>query len=119
MNVVLVVEDNEEIREVLEVMIRADGTRVESAGDGAQGLERASREPYPCLILLDLKMPVMDGLQFLERRNADPEVARIPVIMLTGSVELEGRERELNLQGFVKKPFDPDVLSRMVHQYCD
>jgi len=39
--------------------------------------------------------------------------------MLTGSVELEGRERELNFQGFVKKPFDPDALSRLVRQYCD
>ena len=77
------------------------------------------RPPSPCLILLDLKMPVMDGVEFLKLRNADPEIAPIPVIMLTGSVELEGRDRELNFQGFVKKPFDPDALSHLVRQYCD
>jgi two-component system, chemotaxis family, chemotaxis protein CheY len=119
MNVVLVIEDNTEIREVLEEMIRADGTMVESASDGAQGWARVGRAPSPCLILLDLKMPVMDGIEFLKLRNADSEIARIPVIMLTGSVELEGRDRELNFQGFVKKPFDPDALSRLVRQYCD
>jgi len=119
MNVVLVIEDNAEIREVLEEMIRADGTVVESAADGAQGWARVGREPTPCLILLDLKMPVMDGVEFLKLRNADPEIARIPVIMLTGSAELEEREQELHFQGFVKKPFDPDALSRLVRQYCD
>lgn len=119
MNVVLVIEDNDEIREVLEEMIRADGTLVESASDGAQGWVRVRQQPSPCLILLDLKMPVMDGVEFLKLRNADPEVAPIPVIMLTGSIELEGRDQELNFQGFVKKPFDPDALSRLVRQYCD
>ena len=119
MNVVMVIEDNAEIREVLEEMIRADGTLVESAKDGAEGWARVRRPPSPCLILLDLKMPVMDGVEFLKLRNADPEIAPIPVIMLTGSVELEGRDRELNFQGFVKKPFDPDALSHLVRQYCD
>jgi len=115
----LIAEDNDEIREVLEEMIRAEGADVEAVSDGAQAWGRVRRAPYPCLVLLDLKMPVLDGLGFLKRRNADPETARIPVIMLTGSIELEGRERELNLQGFVKKPFDPEALSRMVRAYCD
>ena len=119
MNLVLIAEDNDEVREVLEEMIRAEGAEVDAVSDGAQAWERVRRAPYPCLILLDLKMPVLDGIGFLEKRNADPEVARIPVIMLTGSVELEGREAELNLQGFVKKPFDPEALSRMVRDYCD
>jgi len=119
MNVVLVIEDNDEIREVLEEMIRSDGTLVVSASDGAQGWDRVRQAPAPCLILLDLKMQVMDGIEFLERRNADPEIARIPVIMLTGSVELEGREKDLNFQGFVKKPFDPDALSGLIRRYCD
>ena len=57
-------------------------------------------------------MPVMDGIQFLRERNRDPEIAKIPVIMLTGSAELEGREQELNFQGFVRKPFVPDDLTR-------
>jgi CheY-like chemotaxis protein len=119
MSLVLIAEDNDEVREVLEEMIRAEGADVASVGDGAQAWERLRQAPYPCLVLLDLNMPVMDGLGFLTRRNAGTETARIPVIMLTGSVELEGREEELNIQGFVKKPFDPDVLSRMVRAYCD
>jgi len=119
MNPVLVVEDNEEVREVLEEILRREGASVETANDGAEAWERVRRPPLPCLILLDLKMPVMDGIQFLRERNRDPEIARIPVIMLTGSVELEGREQELNFQGFVRKPFDPDDLARHIREYCD
>jgi CheY-like chemotaxis protein len=119
MSLVLIAEDNDEVREVLEEMIRAEGADVESVSDGAQAWERLRRAPYPCLVLLDMKMPILDGVGFLARRNADADAARIPVIMLTGSVELEGREEELNIQGFVKKPFDPKVLSGMVRAYCD
>jgi CheY-like chemotaxis protein len=119
MSPVLVVEDNEEVREVLAEILRAEGAEVACAADGAEGWALAAASPRPCLILLDLKMPVMDGLEFLRRRNADPELAKIPVIMLTGTEELAGRETELNFQGFVRKPFDPDRLMELVRQHCD
>jgi CheY-like chemotaxis protein len=119
MNLVLIAEDNAEVREVLEEIIRAEGAEVAAVSNGAEAWERVRQAPYPCLVLLDLKMPVLDGVGFLNMRNADPETARIPVIMLTGSIELEGREKELNIQGYVRKPFDPEALSRMVREYCD
>lgn len=119
MNPVLIVEDNDEVREVLAEMLGAEGAEVASAADGAEGFARLNAFPRPCLVLLDFKMPVMDGIEFLRRRNADPELARIPVIMLTGTSELAGRETELNFQGFVRKPFDPDLLMEAVRRHCD
>lgn len=119
MNPVLIVEDNAEIREVLEEILKAEGAEVATAVDGAEGFRRLADSPRPCLILLDLKMPVMDGLEFLQRRNRETELAKIPVIMLTGTEELAGREQELNFQGFVRKPFDPAFLIALVRQHCD
>jgi CheY-like chemotaxis protein len=118
MSPVLVVEDNDEVREVLAEILRAEGVEVACAADGREGWARATTAPPPCLILLDLNMPVMDGIQFLRRRNADPDLSRIPVIMLTGTAELGGREAELNFQGFVHKPFDPARLMDLVRRYC-
>jgi CheY-like chemotaxis protein len=115
-NPVLIVEDNAEIREEI---LKAEGAEVATAADGAEGLRRLADAPRPCLVLLDLKMPVMDGFEFLERRNREPELAKIPVIMLTGTAELAGREKELNVQGFVRKPFDPAVLMTLVREHCD
>jgi two-component system chemotaxis response regulator CheY len=119
MSPVLVVEDNEEVREVLTEMLRAEGAEVACAADGAEGWARATATPRPCLILLDLKMPVMDGIEFLKRRKADPELSQVPVIMLTGTADLAGREAELNFQGFLRKPFDPVRLMELVRRHCD
>jgi CheY-like chemotaxis protein len=56
-----------------------------TAGDGQEAFERLSEVPRPCLILLDLMMPRMNGLEFLRRRSADPAIANIPTIVLSGS----------------------------------
>ena len=119
MSPVLVVEDNEEVREVLVEILRGEGAEVTAAGDGAEGWERLRASPRPCLVLLDLKMPVMDGLEFLQLRNRDPELAKIPVIMLSGTSDLAGREADLNFQGFLLKPFDPVRLMALVREHCD
>jgi CheY-like chemotaxis protein len=119
MSPVLVVEDNEEVREVLAEILRVEGAEVACAANGAEGWARAAATPRPCLILLDFKMPVMDGIEFLKRRNADPELSAIPVIMISGTEELTGREAELNFQGFVRKPFDPAVLMEIVRRHCE
>ncbi len=88
---VLIVEDDEDIREGLADLFREEGYSVAVATNGAEGLA-AARASGADLVLLDLAMPVMDGAGFLARQQADMSIADIPVIVLTArqGVELAG-----------------------------
>src|SRR5678816_1869583 len=75
---VLVVEDDEDVREVLRETLEDAGYPVICAKDGREGLELLRAEPRPCLVLLDLMMPVLSGWQFRAQQQQDPRLARSP-----------------------------------------
>ena len=103
---VLVVEDQEINRDVLG-MILEDDYDVIYAENGLQGLEMISEhQDKLSIILLDLMMPVMDGFEVLEAMNTDPEIAKIPVIVLTAEKEAELKALQLGAADFITKPFD-------------
>ena len=79
---ILVVEDSEETRAAIRSLLEDDGWTVAEAGDGREGLERAS-ERRPDVVLLDLNMPVMDGFDFLDGLRGLPGCAEVPVVVLT------------------------------------
>jgi two-component system alkaline phosphatase synthesis response regulator PhoP len=109
--VVLVVDDDESIRETLQMALELENYATALAGDGAQALEWLRRNPTPRLILLDLMMPVMDGWQLFDQLAKDERLARIPVVVITAF------ERELGRVGglpVVKKPIDLRDLLRVV-----
>ena len=110
---VLVVEDDASTRELLSVALHKRGFEVLLAEDGASGLAVAKGE-RPDLILLDLRLPGMDGLAVLQALKQEPGTAAIPVITMTGSEGLNDgtRARVLSLgaSDFVTKPFDLDML---------
>src|SRR5687768_13520104 len=86
---ILVVDDDIDIREAIQDTLEEEGFRVESAPDGAAALERLRALPYePCLVLLDLMMPVMDGWEFLAARKEDPRLASIPITVISASRDL-------------------------------
>jgi hypothetical protein len=64
-------------------------------------------------------MPVMTGEEFLAARKLDPEIASVPVLMVSAWDYFRGRDRELNVQGFAKKPYDPEAMVGMVRRYWD
>lgn len=113
---VLIVEDDRDIREALQQAIELEGYNVEVAENGAVGLEKLAVVQRPCLVLLDLMMPVMNGLEFLNALHADEMLATIPVLMVTAYGKMAAEAR--GTVGLVKKPIDLDVLLNFVKQYC-
>ena len=115
---ILVIDDEQSIRELLDTLLRRKGYDVVLAESGQKGLELFRRE-RPEVIVLDLKMPGMDGLTVLQQvRNLDP---RKPVIVLTGAgtAEEEQQVRALGVTEFVEKGFSlhllGDALKRILH----
>lgn len=126
---VLLVEDDEDhvflIRRALADLAGAE-VAVEVAGDGEQAVERLARARFspggpPQLVLLDLKMPRMDGLEVLRRIRADEAAARLPVVVLTSSERQDDREEALRLGAtwFVCKPTDGHRFRSEIQQLAD
>jgi len=108
---VLVVDDDPDVVEILQAFLHAKGYEVITAGDGAEGLRRV-KEERPHLILLDIQMPKMDGLEVLRRlREIDKEVG---VIMVTGVNEQEIARKAMELGAFdyIVKPLDLPYLEQ-------
>jgi DNA-binding response OmpR family regulator len=85
---VLVVDDNEDSVRIIEAILRSAGFEVNVAHDGKQGIEIAEASA-PELIVLDIMMPVMDGVEALQKLRASPKTSRIPVILLTAKTQDE------------------------------
>ena len=106
---VLVVEDDEAIADVLRRSLRAEGHEVRSAADGVEAL-RASEEFAPDLILLDLGLPRLDGIEVMKRIRADS--SDVPILILTARTETEDRVAGLDsgADDYLPKPFERDEL---------
>jgi CheY-like chemotaxis protein len=113
--VVLVVEDDSEIRGMTEALLTAHGYDVVVAADGRDGIQRL-RAQCADLIVLDLNMPVMDGWQFRTEQRFLTETRRasVPVLLMTGVDDAVSEALKLHAVGVVKKPIDPDDLLEAV-----
>jgi DNA-binding response OmpR family regulator len=112
---VLVVEDEPDIRELLVFHLTRDGFTCRTAKTGTEAL-RAARAKPPGLVILDLMLPELDGLEVCRRLRADPGTAAVPIIMLTAKVDEVDRVvgLELGADDYVTKPFSPkEVLARV------
>lgn len=111
----LVVEDDAELRFILAVHLRATGFEVLEAGDGAAGA-RLAQEKQPDLILMDIGLPVMDGITVTRMLKEDPRTAAIPIVMLTARSSTQDvvRGLEAGVQEYLAKPFDvAELLARV------
>ena len=114
---VFVVEDDVDTRDMLGRFLELEGFQVEVAANGRQALDRLSSGMQPpCVILLDLMMPVMDGWQFRRQQVLDQSLAAIPVIVVSAA----GRDRisGIDANAYLSKPVDLDQLLEQVTQYC-
>jgi CheY-like chemotaxis protein len=114
---VLVVDDDRDIRETLEEILSYEGYEVATARNGADGLDKA-RMLHPSLILLDLFMPVMDGIEFCRHQRADPVIGGIPVVVVSAAAGLEDRVRGLEVAAHIEKPLRIEELFEVVSRYC-
>lgn len=109
---ILVVDDEKDIVEIICDLFAGEGYRTCTAYDGQQALQAIAREK-PDAVILDIKMPVLDGLEVIRRIRAEPSLASLPVVVLTATQviqELQDRFRELHVTTWISKPFEPEDL---------
>lgn len=113
---VLVIEDDQDTREMLGRFLELEGFHVETAANGRQALERLGSGVHASVIVLDLMMPVMDGWQFRLEQIRDASLSHIPVIVVSAA----GRDRidKIKAEAYLSKPVDLDELLERITQYC-
>ena len=114
---VLVVEDDPHIRHVIYEVLTDEGYQVVTVEHGAAALV-CLEQTRPCLILLDLMMPVMDGFAFRAIQRDTPQVATIPVIVLSAFVATVETAATLDAAAYLSKPVELDRLIAAVERYC-
>jgi CheY-like chemotaxis protein len=114
---VLVVEDDREQRETLCAMLDLEGFGHVQAANGREALDYLKESRAPCLVLLDLEMPVMNGWEFRANQLADERLSRIPVVVVTANDE--GLDQRFpGLDGFLGKPLKFEKLVRVLERLC-
>ena len=116
---ILVVEDNEKNMKLLRDVLQATGYRTLEASTGGQALTLATKHG-PALVLMDIRLPDMDGVEALSRLRMDERTASIPVLAVTAQA-MEGdseRIKEAGFDGYLSKPVDIDELLTTVEQHC-
>lgn len=111
MKKILFIEDEPDLITLIKTRLEANDFEVVTAADGEEGLKKVYEE-RPSLVLLDVIMPKMDGFEVCRRLKSDPEVAGIPVVIITASGvrDVEKKSFEAGAQGFIRKPFEPTDL---------
>ncbi|MBI4322252.1 MAG: response regulator [Chloroflexi bacterium] len=113
---VLVVEDEFDLRAFVEMVLQQEGYRVATAANGLEALEQVDREK-PELILLDMRMPIMDGWQFVkEMRNKHDH--SIPIVVMTALHDAYAVAKQIDAKGYLRKPFEIDDLLRSVAKFA-
>jgi CheY-like chemotaxis protein len=116
---VLVVDDQDDVRDAIATLLETAGYDVSTAEHGRAALDRIKRQgERPCLILLDLMMPVMDGVEFRERQLADPDLATIPVVIVSAFGQHPRTTKVLRAEAYIGKPIDVDMLLENVASHC-
>ena len=115
---ILVVEDQEDNRRIIRDLLSASGYQLVEATTGEDGLKLAT-SAKPDLILMDIQLPGMDGYEVTRRIKANPQLAHIPIIVVT-SYALSGDDKkafEAGCNGYVTKPFSPRVLLAKIREF--
>jgi CheY-like chemotaxis protein len=114
----LVVDDDTDLREALEEVLRDAGFIVLGASNGREALEVLARaRPLPGLVLLDMMMPVLDGLGFAKEMHAVPEWKHLPIVIFSASAGNAATAQEVGACAYLRKPVDVEVLVDTVGQH--
>ena len=112
MKKVLIVDDSPTIRQQVGKALHESGFEVVEAGDGVEGIERIDADQGIGMVILDINMPRMSGLEMLEKIKQEARTAALPVVMLTseGQRSLIERAKQAGAKGWIVKPFKPELL---------
>jgi CheY-like chemotaxis protein len=111
----LVIEDNKEIQDSLKMALEAEGYKVFTADNGKEGLEILEKIPTPCMILLDLMMPIMNGWEFVDAISKDLMLSTIPIVVVSAYGDKKGTPKT---EDYIQKPIDLDALLNTVSKHC-
>ena len=115
---ILIVDDDADIRRLLTTFLTFKGYSTLSAANGQEALTHLQQpQVFPQLILLDQMMPVMDGVAFQHAQRQDPQLATIPVVVMSAVENLQAQTRPL-AEGYLPKPIDFEALLNLVEEYC-
>lgn len=112
---VLVVEDDEDIRNSIIDLLESEGFQAQSAANGKEALDLLHHIQKPCLVLLDMMMPIMNGREFLDLVMKDSYLAPIPVVIVSAIADKTNTQGAI---GFLKKPIDIDMVMKLVEKFC-
>lgn len=111
---ILVVDDVEDNVCLLSMLLEAEGYQVDSAASGEEALAKIEASP-PNLVLLDVMMPGMNGFQVIEQIRKKPQLAKLPIVLLTAHAEVDfAKGIMVGADGFFRKPIDLDALVKQV-----
>ncbi len=113
----MVVDDDSATREIIETIVQSEGYPVVTAADGNEALSHLRSGLKPGVILLDLRMPGMDGQTFREVQRSDPMLAGIPIVILSGDRDASGLAARLGAD-CIPKPIDLDRLLSVAKNFC-
>jgi len=113
----LTVDDSRSVRKMVEFTLKAKGFQVSSAGDGQEALELMAKDQFDAIIL-DINMPIMNGLEFLQTIRSNDAFASIPVVMLTTEGQDEDKDKAISLgaTAYIVKPFKPTQLLSLLEK---
>jgi CheY-like chemotaxis protein len=114
----MVIDDDEDIREILTEILTDAGYEVLASRNGVEALA-ALEHARPCLILLDLNMPVMDGVEFRHAQRRHPIAALIPTVVMSAVHSMKERIAGLGIETALQKPLKLKQLMEIVNQYCE
>lgn len=111
----LIIEDDEDIRESFKFALEFEGYRVFTACNGKDAISVLSKIPKPCLIFLDLMMPVMNGVEFLKAIENEKAYSSIPVVVVSAFTD---RAKNIKVNQIVSKPIDLAKVLDIAKEYC-
>jgi len=117
-NCVLVVDDDDLVRETMVELIKEYGCQAAGAGNGLEALEFLLTHDHTCLVFLDLAMPVMDGSAFREEQLKRPEIKDIPVVLMSAFVNLRNQSKQMQVDEYLQKPLGESQILDVVRRYC-
>ena len=115
---VLVVEDDAEVRDAMVKLLENEGYRAIGAANGQEAFALIRAGTRPCLILLDLGMPVMDGREFRATQLKDKKLAIIPVVVFSARPDAEEIATSISAVAALRKPVRFDHLRRLLEEHC-
>jgi CheY-like chemotaxis protein len=104
---------------MLKEILEEEACHVATAPHGAAALDYLAQTPTPPkVILLDVRMPIMDGITFLHRKDADPALRAIPVVLLSAHLQSQPEIRSFSVEAFLPKPVNYDLIAAIAKRYC-